>query len=224
MSGVATSFPPATPAPSASGRAWLWRLQQRLFNLLPLLVVGALALLSTWWLQQTELPAGPQVAVAPSQRPDFEMQGFELQRYGADGEAQAWLRGSSLRHYPHTDHLHIEGLRLQLRDPQGRWLLAEADEAQGPRAGNTLSLRGGVRVRRYAPGVLPEQGEAELVLRSQALTVALDVQRLHSPGPAVIESGRVHSQVASFRFDHRAGVLQFGGPARLEGRPVKLRP
>lgn len=41
------------------------------------------------------------------------MRNFDLQRVGADGKLRVHVQGSEMRHFPDTDTLEIDGIRLR---------------------------------------------------------------------------------------------------------------
>lgn len=195
---------------------FVWRLQQWLSNYLPLALMALLAAFTTWLVRQAPSAEGPVAARVERSTPDYEMRGFELQRFGADGQTSAWLRGEALRHYPVDDRVEFDRIQLRLRDEQGAWLLAEAQSAEGPEQGGWLRLRGGVVVRRFAPGADPASSAPLMELRTQELLAERDGHRLSSRSPTQVNTARSRAQVAGFRYEHGSGRLLFDGPSRFE--------
>jgi lipopolysaccharide export system protein LptC len=199
---------------------WVWRLQQTLGNYLPLALMALLAAYTTWLVRQTPSAEGPVAQRAVRSTPDYEMRGFELQRFAAGGESQAWLRGAALRHYPDDDRIEVDGVELRLQDPQRGWLLAQAQRALGPESGEWLRLSGEVRVRRYAAGADPARGDAPLMeLRTRELLAERDAQRLSATTPTEVSTPRLRARVAGFRYAHGKDRLDFDGPSRFEIPP-----
>lgn len=191
-----------------------WRLQQWLLNYLPLALMALLAAATTWLVRQAPDSAGPQVAVAPRSTPDYEMRGFELQRFNADGGTQAWLRGEALRHYPDDDRLEFDGLRIELQGEDGSWLHAESRQAVGPQDGSRLRMSGLVLVRRYAPGADPARSLPVMELQTTELIAERDGSRLSSRAATQVRTPTATVQVAGFDYEHGSGLLRFKGPSR----------
>lgn len=204
---------------------FVWRLQAWLGQYLPLAVLALLAAGTGWLVKQSPSPDGPTVAIPPRHKPDYEMQGFELQRFDAGGQPQAWLRGAELRHYPDTDRIEIDGIHLRARNANGQWLVVQAAKAEGPRDGSVLQLSGQVRLLRLQPGTEPGDERAEMTLDTEALEVRIDERVARTRAPAQVQTGQgARMQVRGFDYDHAKGQLRFGGPSRTDLPPKTLRP
>ena len=93
-------------------QAWGYRLQQALSSYLPLLLMALLSL-GTWWLvKHTPQLPGARDEAPIRQTPDYTMNGFSITRFGPDGRVVLRIAGDSLRHFPATDRLEIEGVRI----------------------------------------------------------------------------------------------------------------
>lgn len=195
---------------------FIWRLQQWLSNYLPLALMALLALFTTWLLKQTPSADEPQVALPARITPDYQMRGFELQRFGADGGTEAWLRGNALRHYPSDDRVEFDRIQLRLRGEDGSWLVAEAEQAVGPQKGDWLRLRGQVQVRRFAPEADPASAAPVMTLHTTELLAERNGRRLSSLATTRVLTPRTQAQVAGFRYEHGSGRLSFSGPSHFE--------
>lgn len=200
---------------------FVWRLQQWLINYLPLALMALLALFTTWLLKQPPDGEGPQSDTPRPNAPDYEMRGFVLQRFGAGGHTQAWLRGEALRHYPSDDRIEFDRIQVRVQGPAGDWLLADAEHAVGPQNGDWLRLRGQVQVRRFAPGADPDSAAPLTTLHTTELLAERHGQRLSSRSATRILTPRTRAQVSGFRYEHGSGQLNFDGPSRFEFTPTK---
>jgi lipopolysaccharide export system protein LptC len=216
-----STLAPLPTAPKRQRQPLAWRLHRWASNYLPLLVLGLMALATTWLVRQSPLPDGPTEDLPPRTKPDYEMRGFELQRFAKDAAGHGWLRGDVLRHFPDGDRLEIEGLRLRLQGQDGSWLLLESDHAQGPQDGSRLVLRGNVKVRRFAPNTQPDVDPPMLTLTTAEL-LALDEGRELSSGVATqVLTSSSRLQLSNFRYRHDDGSLRFTGPSKAELNPRK---
>lgn len=220
MAAVATPLAPAHggTAPRPTQR-WTWRLQALLSAYLPLLLMAMLAS-GTWWLvKNTPTADGPTEARPLRHEPDYRMQGFELQRMGADGRLRVRIEGSEMRHYPDTDTLEIDGIRLRAHGLDGSVTIATARSALANADASDIQLLGDVQVQRFdadAKGVA--QTKPSLAVRGeflQALT-ATEVLRSHLPVQISYAGGTLQAQ--RFNYDHLKGQMDFGGrtTARFE--------
>ena len=122
--------PPAVlPVPTPRRRPpqpWTWRAQSLLSNYLPLLLMALLAI-GTWWLVKNTPLLGDAAEPAPPRHvPDYRMANFEIQRIAADGRLNVQIAGAELRHYPDTDTVEIDNVRLRAVGTDGRVLHATA--------------------------------------------------------------------------------------------------
>ncbi len=201
-----------------------WRLQQWLASYLPLALMALLAVFTAWLVKQAPGSDGPQVPVAPRSTPDYEMRGFELQRFGADGRTQAWLRGDALRHYPDDDRIEFERIRLELQGEDGSWLHAESRSAVGPQDGSRLRMSGLVLVRRYAPGADPASSLPIMELQTTELLAERDGRRLSSRAATEVKTPSATLQVSGFVYEHGSGQLHFSGPSKTVLQPGLRKP
>lgn len=220
---MATLAPPQAPVRRHLAQSWLWRLQALASAYLPLLLMAFLAA-GTWWLvKNTPLMDGPTEPVPPRHVPDYRMQGFELQRFDAAGALRFRVEGSEMRHYPDTDTLEIDGVRLRAFGLDGALTLATARRAIGNGDGSEMQLLGDVAVQRFE--ALREGGLAAtpaLVIRGEFLHALLDSQTLRSHLPALLHYAGGEVNAASFEYDHPSGRLSFEGrsSARFEAQPA----
>jgi lipopolysaccharide export system protein LptC len=227
--GAGSGISGLAPLPTGVGgkarqrQPFIWRLQQWLANYLPLALMALLALFTTWLLRQAPDASTPTERVPLRDVPDYEMRGFELQRFNADGATQAWVRGERLRHYPIDDRVLIDRIRLEARGQDGALLIIEALTAEGPQDGTRLNMKGEVRARRFAPGADPEKSAPLLELQSTQLLVERDGTRISSKAPTVALSPGQRMEVAGFTYTHSAGTFNFQGPTRIELAPTAKR-
>ena len=122
------------PGSAQGRRPWAARWRDGLSSYLPLLLMALLAS-STWWLvKHTPGIEGPATAKPVRSDPDYTMRGFKLTRFAPDGRFAVRIEGEVLRHYPDTDRLEIDGVRIESVSPDGRITRATARRALCRRA------------------------------------------------------------------------------------------
>lgn len=183
--------------------AWLSRLYGGVTRMLPALVLGVLAGL-TWWLlrQSGELPDSGAPAKV-SNDPDYEMRGFSVRRTGA---GEALVEGDHLRHFPQTDILLIDGVRVQLQRPDGSDLKAQAPQARMEGDRREVHLSGGASIERRAG----PDGPA-LQIESEALTIDTEHQTVRSNTRVTLRQGNDSLSGGQLRYDHASRVLELQG-------------
>lgn len=203
--------PALAPAPS---RPWPQRLMDAVVGYLPVVLMGLLAL-ATWWLVKHTPTPQPEPASAPLRHePDYEMQGFSVQRFGVEGPAHSIIEGQVLRHFPDTDTLEIEGVRVHWTDDQGRDTRATALRAVSNADGSDVQLMGEARVVRDPAPQAGANDAGRVEFRSEYLQVLSNAQRVRTDRPVSLIHGAGRLQAGSLNYDHRAGIFELGGRVR----------
>lgn len=213
--------PAALPVPTPRARPaqpWIWRLQSLLSNYLPLLLMAFLAS-GTWWLvKNTPLLDDPGAPAALRHEPDYRMANFEIQRIGADGRLNVQIAGAELRHYPDTDTVEIDQVRVRAVSPDGSLAIAEAKRAISNGDGTDMQLLGDVRLRRLAPGE-GESGPALIEVRGEFLQALSNSEILRSHLPVTIRQGGTTVNTQNFEYRHLTGQVNFTGRAHGQIAP-----
>lgn len=209
--------PPAAPAPpQALTMPWHWRLREALSSYLPLLLMGLLAL-ATWWLVNNTPGAPAGTAQAPVRHdPDYTMQGFTLQRFGADGRLTVQLQGDQLRHFPDTDTLEVDTVRIQAFSADGALTNATARRALSNADASEVQLLGGARIERSGgpSGAPPLQFEGEF------LHAFLRTEQLRSHLPVVLRQGGSEIRAGGVEYSHLDQQATFKPPVRARFAPA----
>jgi lipopolysaccharide export system protein LptC len=201
--------PASRAVPVRPRQPWLWRLGQWVSAYLPLLLMALLAL-GTWWLvRNTPRPDVPREAAAPRHVPDYTMQGFTLQRFGADGRLRVQLQGTQMRHYPDTDTLEIDGVTIRALSPDGSVTRATARRALSNGDASEVQLLGGAQVVREAVGDL-EQIEFE----GEFLHAYLNTERVRSHLPVHLRHGTSDLRVGGIDYDNLTRTAKLNAPVR----------
>lgn len=198
--------------------SWGWRLRQMLSSYLPVLLMALLAV-GTWWLvKNTPQPDGPAAATAPRKEPDYTMSGFSVSRFGADGRLLLRIDGDQLRHYPDTDRMEIEGVRIHAIGADGRITDATARRALANGDGSEVQLLGGAQVRSQLPG-----GDT-LEVDGEFLHAFTRFERLRSHLPVRVRRGGSDIHAGGLDYDNLAQQLQLAGPVRASLAPGRRTP
>ena len=215
-SGLGAPDAPYAPERGQAARpAWSWgyRLRQGLSTYLPLLLMGLLAA-STWWLVKNT-PQGDALAGEKPARelPDYTMTGFSITRFSPDGRVVLRIAGDALRHFPTTDQLEIEGVRIHAIAPDGRTTDATALRALSNGDGSEVQLLGGARV------ISQLDGAEVLELQGEFLHAFLRFERIRSHLPVRLRHGGTETRAGGLEYDHLQQLLQLSGPVRATVQP-----
>ncbi len=171
----------------------------------------ALLALATWRLaKNTPVFQGDKPEVVRRHVPDYTMNGFTVQRFANAGALSMQIEGDTLRHYPDTDTLEIDKVRIRSITPEGRVTLAWAEKALSNGDGSEVQLTGHARVLReaYNEG---DAHEAPIDFHGEFLHVFLRTERVSSHLPVVITRDATEVSGASMTYDNLTRVAQFTG-------------
>lgn len=177
---------------------------------LPLLLMVALAL-GTWWLvKNTPPPVQPRAARILTGEPDYSMSGFNLQRFAPDGTLSVTLEGRELHHYPESDRIEIESLKLVALAEAGRTTTATARKAVSNSRASEVRLEGGAQVRSRTA-----QGQ-EVEIDSEFLHYTADPERVQTDRPVRVRVGPNLLNAGGLRYEWASRRLELLPPIRAE--------
>jgi len=164
--------------------------------------------------QHTPPVPGPPGVRPPREAPDYTMTGFAIQRFAADGREVLRIAGDRVLHYPSTDQLEIEGVRIHAVSPDGRPTDAVAQRAVVKGDGSEVQLLGGARV-------ISQLGDGEVLeMRGESLQGLVRFERLRSHLPVMVSRGRSETHAGGLDYDNRARQLTLLGPVRATLQPA----
>lgn len=185
---------------------------------LPMLLMALLAT-GTWWLVKNT-PVFDSNPAPPVLRhePDYTMSRFSVQRFAPGGAGQARIEGETLRHYPDTETVEIDHVRIRAVAADGRVTRATARRAVSNADGSEVQLLGGAHVVREALGK-----EQEIHFRSEFLHAFLNTERVRSHLPVTVTRGATQVRADGVEYDNLAGVIRFSGRMQgvFEARPPR---
>lgn len=194
-----------TPQP---GQSWTYRIQQTLSAYLPLLLLALLAG-GTWWLVR-HTPSTPDTSEQrpPRSDPDYTMNGFSLLRFASDGRLEVRISGETLRHFPDTDRMEIDDVRIHAIAPDGRVTEATARRALANGDASEVQLLGGAEVNSQM-----KDGQT-LLVQSEFLQAFTRFERLKTHLPVVVTQGAGVVRAGGMDYEHPTGVMKLEGPVR----------
>lgn len=208
----------AAGAHASPARSWGERVRALLGTFLPLLLMVALALV-TWWLVKVA-PSTPSAGGvrALTHDPDYTLDHFTMQRYGADGQLAVRIEGRTLRHFPDTDELAIDTVRIDVTSPDGRVTRATAAQAVAAGDGSQARLEGNAEVVSQGPG-----GEPPMDLQAQRLVFLIRERKVTTDQPVHVTQGRTEFTADALDYDDRARLLVLHGKVRARLTPLPAR-
>ena len=188
---------------------------------LPVVLMGLLAL-GTWWLvRNAPMPQMPRAEVERRHEADYFMRDFSVKNFDAAGRLQSELQGSLARHYPDTDTIDIDAVRMRSQAPDGRVTHATANRALSNGDGTEVQLFGNAVVTREAL-VLPNgQKQPKLEFRGEFLHAWTQTERVSSNQPVTLIRGKDRFTANSMDYDNLEQVLEMRG--RVQGTIAPAR-
>lgn len=210
---VPITLGPADASAPVERRRRRLRLVDVLGNALPLLLMGALALV-TWWLVR-HAPASLETrdARVPREEPDYVMQAVTLQRYTTDGRLRLQIEGRELRHLPLTDRIEIDEATVRAYTPDGRETVGTARRLIADAKGTDVLLSGGARIVGVTARGLPAEIEGE------ALRLFPKEERVRSETAVRLRIGEDTLEAAGVDYTQRTGQAELTGPMRAQLAP-----
>ena len=193
----------------------------RLSLYLPVLLMGLLAL-GTWWLVRNAPPVAlPRVDKVERHEPDYLMKDFSVKSFAADGRLQNEVRGTVARHYPDTDTLEIDAVRLRSVTVAGDLIQGSADHALSNADGTEVQLHGNAIVVREAMQPIRGAAQPRLEFRGNFLHAWPQLERVRSDQPVTLPRGNNRFTADSMEYDNLEQLLQLRGRVRGEFSPVR---
>jgi lipopolysaccharide export system protein LptC len=181
---------------------------------LPLIMVSSLAF-GTYWLVHTT----PSVGQAPTQAllthdPDYFMRDFSIRTFDGDGRVRVEVLGGQAKHYPDTQWLEIEDIRIKAYDVRGRLTTASATRGLTNDDTSEVQFLGNVRVIRDSDGAGERADDTRMEYRGEFLHAFMDSERLSSHKPVELLRGKDRFTAEAMEYDNVDQVLTLRGRVR----------
>lgn len=201
--------------PTARGRA-LRRTWEIASIYLPVLLMGLLALGTYWFVKNTPLLGLPDAPRPVRHDPDYYMRGFAVRTFDASGQLKSELFGTEARHYPDTDTLEIDQVRIRSFSKEGRLTTATAKRALSNADGSEVQLFGDALVVRDPPAVAVAGAPADprLEFRSEFLHAFLNEEKVRTDKPVQINRGGDQFTADNLAYDNVDRLANLNGRVR----------
>jgi lipopolysaccharide export system protein LptC len=167
--------------------------------------------------------SAPPIAEAYAPRaqrhdPDYFMTGFAVKTFDASGRLRSEVLGDKVRHYPDTQWLEIDGIRIRSFDAKGTLTTATADRGLTNEDGSEVQLMGHALVVREAVADANNKASPRMQYRSEFLHAFMNIEQIKSNKPVELMRGKDSFTADSMDFDNVTQVLQLNG--RVHGTLV----
>lgn len=180
---------------------------------LPILLMGVLALGTYWLVRSTPVFLPPEADRPVNHDPDYFMKKFSVKTFDGTGRLKSEVSGADARHYPDTDTLEIDGVRIRSFNEQGRLTTATANRAVTNSDGSEVQLFGNALVVREA--VAGKTATPRMEFRGEFLHAFLNKEQVRSNKPVQLTRGQDRFTADSMDFNNVDQVMQLQG--RVKG-------
>ncbi len=192
----------------------------RLALYLPVLLMAVLALGTYWLVRSTPLPVlpGPQTPVR--HEPDYFLRNFSVKTFDAMGRLKSEVFGVRARHFPDTDSLEIDSIRIHSFNEEGRLTTATAVRGVTNADGSEVQLMGNAQVVRDSVADKAGRLQPRLTYRSEFLHAFMNTERIKSDQPVELTRGNDRFTADAMDFDNIERVMQLRGRVKGTLMPV----
>ena len=196
---------------------------ERFLLYLPLAFMGLLALGSYWLVRTTPAVVTSDIPRPVRHDPDYFLEGFTLKTFDANGRIRSEVYGAKARHYPDTQWLEIDGIRIRSFDDKGQQTTAHADHGMTNEDTSQVQLIGNAVVVRE-PHTEAATASPRLEFRGDFLHAYLQTEIVKSHKPVQLLRGADQFSADSLDYDNVEQRLLLKGRVRVNLAPGKQPP
>ena len=199
-------------------RAW-----DRVSVYLPLVLMGLMAMSTYWLVRNTPFLGGDVFEEAPRHVPDYFMEDFSVRVFGQDGKLKSEMVGAEGRHFPDTDTLEVDDIRVRMLSKEGRLTTATAARGVINSDASEVQLFQRAIVIRDAFKNTEDVVSPRTELRSEFLHFFANTERVRSHLPVVLVRGTAGDQFVAdgLDYDNLDRVMQLKGRVHGTLQPPK---
>lgn len=187
---------------------------ERLSLYLPVMLMGLLALGTYWLVRSTPLLLPAEQATPLRHEPDYFMRKFSVKTFDGTGRLKSEVLGNDARHYPDTDTLEIEGVRIRSFNDEGRLTTASAQRALTNSDASEVQLFGNAQVVRDTMTNAAGRLQPRLEFRGEYLHVFMASERVQSDKAVELIRGKDRFTADAMEYDNQQRVMQLKGRVR----------
>jgi len=186
----------------------------RLSIYLPIMLMGLLALGTYWLVRSTPLLETGTVDQPVRRDPDYLMERFSVKTFDAEGRLKSEVSGLQARHYPHTDILEIDQVRIRSINSRGHVTVASARRALANNDASEVQLIGDAMVVREAAVDRTGATLPRVSFSGEFLHAFLEDERIKSHKPVELMRGNDRITAESMDYSNFDQVMELRGRVR----------
>lgn len=190
----------------------------KIYLLMPVILMGVLALGSYWLYQNTPIiKATPQKKLVSSD-PDYFLSQFATRQYDAQtNQLKSEIMGQLANHYPERNELEIMKIQAKSISPEGFVTHGTAEKAIRNEQGNQVQLIGQALITREplnATRVASHQ-KTPVYFKGEFLNIDIDQQKITSNKAINISQGVNQFTANSLAYDNKTGIIDLSNGVKV---------
>ena len=182
---------------------------------LPIILMGWFALGTYWLVRSTPLLLLHGQEAQERHEPDYFMRNFSVKSFDGAGRLKTEVIGTDARHFPDSNTLEIDFVRIRSFGDEGGVTVASARSAVTNADATEVQLFGEARVVREPTADKMAQVQPSMEFRSEFLHAFMETERFFSDKPVELLRGNDRFTADSMEFDNRKRVMNLKG--RVKG-------
>ena len=187
----------------------------RLSLYLPVILMGLLALGTYWLVRSAPVFMVPEPDRPATHDPDYFMKKFSVKTFDATGRLKSEVTGADARHFPDTDTLEIDQVRIRSFNEEGQLTIATANRALSNADGSEVQLFGNALVVHDAVDGKAGKHTPRLEFRGEFLHAFMNTEQVKSDKPVQLTRGPDRFTGDAMDYDNLARVMHLRG--RVKG-------
>jgi len=181
---------------------------------LPIILMFGVALGTYWLVRNAPKLLEPTVKAAPTHEPDYFMRDFVIKNFLPNGDLRSELHGVEGRHYPDTDTIEVDQVRMRSVSPEGLVTRSSANRGLSNADGSEIQLFGNAIVIREPAVSAGGKATPRLEFRGEFLHAFLDTEKVQSNKPVTLIRGSDQFVGDTLDYDNLSGVANLTGRVR----------
>ncbi|BEP72152.1 MULTISPECIES: LPS export ABC transporter periplasmic protein LptC [unclassified Variovorax] len=181
---------------------------------LPIILMAGVALGTYWLVRNAPKLLEPTVKAAPTHEPDYFMRDFVIKNFLPNGDLRSELHGTEGRHYPDTDTIEVDQVRMRSVSPEGLVTRSSANRGLSNSDGSEIQLFGNAIVIREPTVSASGKATPRLEFRGEFLHAFLDTEKVQSNKPVTLIRGSDQFTGDTLDYDNLSGVANLTGRVR----------
>ncbi|MHB8948854.1 MAG: LPS export ABC transporter periplasmic protein LptC [Rhodoferax sp.] len=182
---------------------------------LPIILMGLFALGTYWLVRSTPLLLLHGQEAQVRNGPDYFMRNFSIKSFDGAGRLKTEVLGTDARHFPDSDTLEIDLVRIRSFGDAGGLTTATARRAVTNADATEVKLIGDAHVVREPTADKVAQAQPRMEFRSEFLHAFMETERFLSDRPVELLRGSDRFTADSMEFDSRKRTMDLKG--RVKG-------